>query len=177
MVNRRDISFEFALPRSNSAYLHDMVNVPKDDPRRKQASRLSAAAAVAWLQGQGYPAEYLDAISHAIAAHSFSAAITPETIEAKIVQDADRLDALGAIGIARCFVVNGQMGSSFYDADDFFAENRPLDDKRYAVDHFFVKLFKIVETMHTPTAKAESARRTAVMKGFLQDLKADSDAA
>jgi uncharacterized protein len=157
-----------------AAYLHDMVNLAKDDPRRKEASRLSSAAAVDWLTGQGYPAQYLDAVAHAIAAHSFSAGITPETIEAKVVQDADRLDALGAAGIARCFSVNAKFGSIFYHPDDFWATSRAPDDKNYAVDHFFVKLFKISETMHTDAARAEAAERVGFMKAFLKQLESES---
>ena len=157
-----------------AAYLHDMVNVPKNDPRRAQASRLSAAAAIDWLRVQGYPEKYFDGIVHAIEAHSFSARITPTTIEAKVVQDADRLDALGAVGIARCFSVNGMMGTSFYHPTDFFAEHRALDDKFYAVDHFFVKLFKIAETLYTAAAREEAGTRVAFMKEFLHNLNYNS---
>jgi hypothetical protein len=73
----------------------------------------------AHIDGAGYPTRYLDAIRYAIAAHSFSAGISSETIEAKVVQDADRLDSLGAIGIARCFTTGALMGSPFYHEDDF----------------------------------------------------------
>jgi uncharacterized protein len=81
-----------ALTVMAACYLHDLVNLPKDDPERAQASCKSARLArhqLAWL---GFPAERLDAVAHAIETHSFSAALGPETIEAKIVQDADRLD-------------------------------------------------------------------------------------
>ena len=83
---------EVVLP---AAWLHDLINVPKNDPKRSQASRLSARAATEFLEHQKYPSQYLPAIAHAIEAHSFSAGIEPKTIEAKIVQDADRLDGLG----------------------------------------------------------------------------------
>src|SRR5688572_22912325 len=66
-----------------AAYFHDFVTVTKNDPRRSMASRLSGDAAVEYLKSVDYPAEYLDNIRHSIAAHSFSANIVCETIEAK----------------------------------------------------------------------------------------------
>ena len=86
-----------------AAWLHDFVIVPKNDPRRTAASRLSATAACDFLRSLDYPECYLSAIHHAIEAHSFSAGISPLTLEAKIVQDANRLDGLGAIGVAPLF--------------------------------------------------------------------------
>lgn len=66
----------------------------------------------------------------------FQRANRPLTTEAKIVQDADRLEALGAIGLARVFAVSGALGVALFDGEDPFAQHRPLDDKRYALDHF-----------------------------------------
>ncbi len=156
-----------------AAYFHDFVRIPKNDPGRRQASTLSAEAATQYLSVAGYPARYFDAIRHAIAAHSFSAGIPCETIEAKVVQDADRLDSLGAIGIARCFTTTALMGRPYYQERDLFAENRALDDKSYAVDHFFVKLFKVSETLQTASARIEGARRVAFIKAYLKQLRSE----
>lgn len=156
-----------------AAYFHDFVNVPKNDPRRAQASTLSGIAAVEYLQSVNYPAEFFDGIKHAITTHSFSANIPCETIEAKVVQDADRLDGLGAIGIARCFSTSTIMGRPYYSEDDMLAENRAPDDKLFAIDHFFVKLFKTAETLQTNSARAEGARRVQFMKTYLQQLKSE----
>lgn len=153
-----------------AAYFHDFVNVPKNDPRRAQASRLSADAAVEYLLSINYPAQYFEGIKHAIAAHSFSANIKPETIEAKVVQDADRLDALGAIGIARVFSIGALLQTPYYDLQDPWAEGRILDDKNASIDHFPIKLFKIAETMNTVTARREASQRVGFMKSFLQQL-------
>ena len=149
-----------------AAYLHDLVNLPKDAPNRRAASTLSAEAAVDWLRGAGFPADKLDAVAHAIAAHSFSAGIAPETPEARILQDADRLEALGAIGLARMFAVAGQMGAQLYDTADPLAQRRPLDDRTYALDHLEVKLFPLVETMQTTTGREIAEERADWVASF-----------
>lgn len=156
-----------------AAYFHDFVNVPKNDPRRKEASRLSAEKALEYLGSIGYPSQYFEAIRHAIAAHSFSANIRPETLEAKVVQDADRLDSLGAIGVARCFSTSTLMQRPYYCLNDIWAEERELDDVAFAIDHFPVKLFKISETMQTASARQEAQRRVDFMKAYIQQLKSE----
>ena len=156
-----------------AAYFHDFVTIPKDDPRRAQASQLSAEAATEYLTSVDYPEKYLEAIKHAIAAHSFSANIKPETLEAKVVQDADRLDGLGAIGIARCFSTCTLMQRPYYCAEDFYAQNRELNDKEFAVDHFPIKLFKIAETMNSEAARIEAKKRVLFMKEYLKQLSTE----
>jgi uncharacterized protein len=88
-------------------------------------------------------------VAHAIESHSYSAAIAAETIEAKIVQDADRLDALGAVGLARLFYTAGRMGTGLAHADDPMALHRELDEKAYAIDHIDTKLATIPGKMQT----------------------------
>jgi uncharacterized protein len=149
-----------------AAYFHDAVNLPKDSPDREQASRLSADLAVRELAAMGFAAGKLPAVHHAIAAHSFSARIAPETAEARILQDADRLEALGAIGLARMFLVTGQMGGGLFDPVDPMALERPLDDRRFALDHLEVKLFGLVETMQTATGRAIAAERAEWIHSF-----------
>jgi uncharacterized protein len=153
-----------------AAWLHDCVIVPKDSPLRSQASRMAAETAVTFLQSQSYPTQHLDGIAHAIAAHSFSAQIAPETVEAKVVQDADRLDAIGAIGIARAFIIGGQLGRPIYDEADPFCQEREPDDFTATVDHFYTKLFKLVDTMQTDAGRREAQIRTQFMRGFLAQL-------
>lgn len=153
-----------------AAYLHDCVSLPKDHVQRHLASTLAGDKAVAFLSSIAYPEKYYDAIHHAIRAHSFSAKIAPESLEAKIVQDADRLDALGAIGIARCMQVSGALNRALYASDDPFCDGRKPDDALYSIDHFYNKLFCIAESLNTPSAQLEGRRREKVMRIFLDQL-------
>jgi len=160
-----------ALVTIPAAWLHDCVAVPKDSPLRARASSLAAAEALKFLPSAGYPNHLLEAVRHAIEAHSFSAAIPPRTLEARIVQDADRLEALGAIGISRCLLTGGSLGTPLYDTGDPFAENRTPDDRRFTLDHFYCKLLGLAATMQTAAGRAEAARRTEYMKTFLAQLR------
>ncbi len=155
-----------------AAWLHDCVIVPKNSPLRKQASTLAAERAGQFLHEIGYDIDLIPPIQHAIVAHSFSAGITPETTEAKVVQDADRLDSIGAIGIARCILTGVSFGAQLYEASDPFADNgRTRDDKTYSVDHFYIKLFKLADMMQTDAGRAEAHKRTDYMKGYLAQLR------
>jgi len=153
-----------------AAYLHDLVNLPKNAPNRAQASRLSANAAEPILKQLDFNAVDIKAVQHCIEAHSFSAGISPETIDAKILQDADRLESLGALGIARTFYIAAKMNSELFHGEDPFAINRELDDKRYAVDHFKVKLLTLADTMQTDAGKTIALQRTTSMRSFLDAL-------
>jgi uncharacterized protein len=157
----------------SAAWLHDCVVLPKNHPDRKQASKMAAKKASDFLTAAGFPKSKIEAVSHAIESHSFSARIKPQSIEAKIVQDADRLDALGAVGIARCFLVGGQLGRPLYNPDDPFCESRNPDDLKWTIDHFYTKLFRLPETMNTENARKEALKRVEFMKNYLEQLKAE----
>jgi uncharacterized protein len=152
--------------------LHDCVAVEKNSPLRNQASRLAAEKAAGILSGLGWSADAIEAVAHAITTHSFSANIAPETLEAKILQDADRLDAIGMVGAARCFYIAGRMASGLYDPADPLAKERPLDDKAFAIDHFEIKLFKLADGFQTVTGRALAAERHERLK-HIRDLFLD----
>jgi len=156
-----------------AAYFHDFVVVPKNSELRSKASALSAKAAIEYLQSIDYPSDCFEPIAHAIHAHSFSANIHAETLEAKIVQDADRLDGIGAIGVARCFATAGTMRRTFYEEQDPFCENRMADDSQYTIDHFYQKLFKTAQRLHTHAAKVEGEKRASRMRDFLALLSTE----
>jgi uncharacterized protein len=167
LCTQEGAKLEVVLP---AAWLHDLVNVPKNDPRRKQASQLSADAAIDFLSQINYPEKYFNEIHHAIAAHSFSAEIETKSVEACVVQDADRLDGLGAIGLARCFVVAGMLKRPLYSELDPFCKDRSVDDQKFTIDHFYAKLFKTADSLKTKAGQQEGARRVALMKRYLDDL-------
>jgi uncharacterized protein len=150
--------------------LHDCVAVEKDLPHRKQASRLAASKASEILRDLAWELAEIAAVAHAIEAHSFSAGIRAETLEAKILQDADRLDAIGAIGIARCFYVAGRLGHELYDSIDPQAKSRPRDDQLYALDHFYTKLLTLASGFQTKTGAELAREKERRLRRFLDDF-------
>lgn len=165
-----DVNLECVLA---GVYCHDLVNLPKDHPDRKNASTLAADKAAPYLRESGYDDNEIQIIRKAIIEHSFSKGLKPSCLEAAIVQDADRLDALGAIGILRCAAVNTQMKANFYDPFDPLAEMRELDDRKFMIDHYYVKLFKLPDLMNTQRAKELAQERVKYMKSFLQILMSE----
>ncbi|WP_412530307.1 HD domain-containing protein [Burkholderia lata] len=150
--------------------LHDCVAVEKDSPLRAQASRLSAEKARQVLKSLDWPDAKIDAVAHAVEAHSFSACVVPKTIEAKVLQDADRLDAIGMVGVARCFYVAGRLGSALYDPADPHASARELDDTRFAIDHFRTKLLRLSTGFQTVTGTRLAIVRRDRLQRFLDEF-------
>ncbi|MDI3271510.1 HD domain-containing protein [Pseudomonas sp. AL03] len=147
--------------------LHDCVAVEKNSPLRSQASRLAAEKASIVLADMAWPGAKISAVAHAIEAHSFSANIAPTTLEAKIMQDADRLDSLGMLGVARTFYIAGRMGSALYDPQDPEAKEREYDDKRFCLDHFQTKLLHLADRFQTTTGQRLAQIRHERLKGFM----------
>jgi len=166
-----DIEESNSLVTLPSAWLHDCVAVAKDSPLRAQGSNMAAEAAIKFLAGTAYPEELLPEVFHAIEAHSYTANIPTRTLEAAVVQDADRLDSLGAIGIARCLLVGGRLNRPLCNNEDPFCEEREPDDGQYTIDHFYAKLLKLPKTMKTDAGRREAQRRADIMQRYLDDLR------
>ena len=156
-----------------AAYFHDIVSLPKDHPENAMSSCYAAMKAKEILHQLEFPKEKIDPVCHAIMAHSFSAGLHPETQEAKIIQDADRMEALGAIGAMRVFYVSGRMGRAAFDPEDLHATKRPLDDKMFGVDHFYVKLFKLPHLLQTKGGQSLAHTRVEFLRYFLSELDAN----
>jgi uncharacterized protein len=153
--------------------LHDCFPVEKDSPLRPEASKFAAEKASKILRIRKWKDTEIGLVAHAIEAHSFSAGVAPRTVEAKVLQDADRLDAIGAIGIARCFYVAGRLKRSLYDLADPKGEQRPMDDTAFALDHFETKLFSLAANFATQTGAEMAKARDQLMQRFVNELFAE----
>jgi len=141
-----------------AAWLHD-VGRPEEERTGRDHARISARIAAKVLPSVGFPESKLDDVVHAIEAHRYSTGPEPETLEAKILQDADNLDALGAVGIARCFCVVGERRTRIRDG----------------VQHFYEKLLKLPDLMHTETARKLARIRLRRMLAFLDWYREEAE--
>mgnify|MGYP002778803017 CR=1 FL=1 len=153
-----------------ACWLHDLVQLPKGSGPPGESARQSAFEARRVLRDLGVFDKKIDAICHAIETHSFSGGLRPETIEAAIVQDADRLDALGAVGIARLWVTGATLGGLLYHPDDPAGRARELDDRAFGLDHIERKLLTLPATMNTRSARVEAERRARFVAEYRATL-------
>ena len=170
LIGRKEgADMEILLP---AALLHDLVVYPKGSSKTSKSADDSADLAEMWLRSYGYPQVKIDRISYCIRTHSYSKRLTPSTLEGKILQDADRLDSLGAIGIARTFSVGGSEIRAFYNPDDpFWKSSRELNDREWTLDHFQTKLLRLTRSMHTKTAREIAHERANFMELFIKQLQ------
>ena len=154
-----------------AALLHELFNYPKSHPESSRSGDVCAEHAAALLGEHGWDDAFTERVAYCIRVHSFSRGIVPETLEAKVLQDADRLDAIGAIGIARLFATSADMKRPFYDPADPFCRARAPDDKQWGLDHFYRKLLRVGDGLHTETARALAAERLAFMRAYLDQLE------
>lgn len=154
-----------------AALLHDIVNVPKNSPDRARTSEVCAEVAGEMMTRLGlFDSDARTEIQQAIIDHSFSRGAVPTSDLGRSLQDADRLEAVGAIGVARTFSTGSRMGASYFHRDDPWAHDRQRDDKAFTVDHFFEKLLRLAPTLLTAAGRAEAERRAEWMRGFLRQL-------
>jgi uncharacterized protein len=161
------------------ALVHDLAFIPKDSPDRALGGERSAHLAGAVLTKAGYAIDEVSAIAEAVRTSSWSRGFAPTNALGVVLQDADRLDAIGAVGLMRTFACGQFMSSAarpgrFYHADDPCAQSgRVIDDRTYAVDHCYAKLLLLAAGMHLPSAQQEAKRRHAAMESFLAQMQAD----
>ena len=158
-----------------SVMLHDCVVVEKDSPLRGQASRMAAEKAAEVLAGLGWEAGAVETVAGAILTHSYSAGLVPVTLEGRILQDADRLDAIGMVGVARCFYTAGRMGSRLYDPFDPAGAGRVLDDRSFAIDHFPLKLLRLAGGFETASGARIAQQRHAQLLAFYERFMEELD--
>jgi len=134
---------------SNAAELHDIA---RDKPNHAVEG---AKIARRILKERGYDEDFIAKVVHCIEAHSFSSGIEPKTLEAKVLSDADKLDAMGAIGIARAFMFSGERGRSIEET----------------LKHFEEKLLRLKDLIYTETAKRVAEDRHRFMLEFYERLR------
>jgi uncharacterized protein len=162
-----------------TALVHDLVFVPKESAERALGGERSAAAAPAVLVAAGYAAADIAEIAEAVRTSSWSRGLAPTNPLGILLQDADRLDALGAIGLLRTaacgqFMSRADQPGRFYDPHDpLAAQGRVVDDRRQVVDHLHAKLLRLHLGMHLPSARAEAARRHRWLLDFLTELTSE----
>ncbi|WP_254768637.1 HD domain-containing protein [Salinilacihabitans rarus] len=114
----------------------------------------------------------VDAVAHCVRAHRYSNDVDPETVEARVLCDADNLDALGAVGLARCFSYGGEHGIPFYDPDlPVSADESPAGHT--SVNHLRKKILSLPDRMYTEEGRRLAERRRAVVEEFLDRFEAE----
>lgn len=153
-----------------AALLHELFSYPKSHPNAAHSGEKCALLAANVLRAEDYPQAQCAAICECIRVHSWSRGIVPPGRDAQVLQDADRLDALGAIGIARCFATGTSMQRPFYAPADPFCRERTPDDALWTVDHFYRKLLRLPQSLHTPTARMLAQTRMDFVEEFLRQM-------
>ena len=156
-----------------AALLHD---IGLDQGRAgHETSAANRAKEILKNLAQGYSDQFIAAVAHAIEAHRFRSGPSPETLEAKVLFDADKLDSIGAIGIARAFAFGGWRGQKLWaEVPPGYTEplnGRAADSTQHtAVHEYIVKLSKIKDRMQTPTGKRIAEQRHDFMVKFYEQL-------
>ena len=156
--------------------LHDVEGDATDQESRYAHHEISAAFARKVLSTKGWPEEKIDAVVHCILAHRFRRGESTKTVEAQVVFDADKLDAIGAIGVARAVAYATQAGEPFYtEPSAQFVESgeRQPGEAHSAYHEFIFKLRNIKKRMYTPTGKAIAEQRDRAMAVYFEQLKAE----
>ena len=153
-----------------AAYLHDIYSPPKNSSKRSTASSISAELASEIAQPLFSEPFKIEQLRDCILCHAFSQNKQATRVEAKILQDADRIDALGSVGMARLFYTAGNIGSDLIHPFDPFGVSRKLDEKMFALDHFLLKLIILPELMSTECGKRIAKRRLQSMCVAMDEL-------
>jgi len=155
-----------------AALLHDIARADEDATGSGDHAQMAAERARALLIARGAPTDRADAIAHAIAAHRFRSSTPPDTLEAKILFDADKLDSIGAIGIARAYAISGVLNQRLWSEidPDAVATRDQHNSNHTAAAEFTVKLSKVRERVYTAAARQIADERHAYMADFFARL-------
>ncbi len=155
-----------------AALFHDIVVYKKNSHESKNESFESAEMASLILNEiQEYPKNKIEMVKTCIKECSFSKGILPDSLESKVLQDADRLEATGAVSIMRTFASVGHMNTQFYNPKDPFCENGTENFR--GVDLFYNRLLVVGDKMHTELARHMAKERTEFLRAFLDHLRSE----
>ena len=154
-----------------AALLHDVVVYAKNDERGKTEHKESAEKVREILtELDAFPNNKIEAVTTAIAEHSWSGERTPSTHESRVVYDADKLELTGAVALMRTFASTQHMNITFYDPDDPFCRRHTPNEKKHGIDFLYSRPLKAPDTMYTDTARTIARERTARVKQFINNL-------
>jgi uncharacterized protein len=156
-----------------AALLHDLVYRPKNHPESPLTAQLAAELVPIWCAETAGLERHAQAVAAAVATHSWSGGGTPDSLAAAVVQDADRLEALGAIGVARVFATGASFGAGLWHPLDPWGSGRELDDKAWSLDHFERKLLKLAAEMKTNSGRELAEARQRAMLAYLAALRTE----
>jgi len=169
IAKAENADFDIIVP---SALFHDIVSYPKNHHKRLCSSRESAEFAKIILRNiESFPKDKIGKVYESINLCSFTNGLKPNFIEGKILQDADSLEATGAISIMRTFSSAGIMKKEFYNILDPFCKKRKPNDNKYALDLFFTRLLIVQGRLYTKTARNIARRRAKFLKDFLMEVR------
>ena len=155
-----------------AALLHDV-----DDRKLSPETHAGKDKARAFLKENGVNGERIEFICRIIGEISFGSGLVPDTPEGRCVQDADRLDAIGAVGVGRAFAYGGSSGRPMYDPDIPAKLNMPKDEYKNSrsttINHFYEKLFLLRDLLNTDAARQIAGQREAFMRGFVAEFIAE----
>lgn len=159
-----------------AALLHELFTLPKSHPESSSSGDICAEHARELLVREAAPRAMIEPICAAIRDHAFSKGVVPSAFESRVLQDADRLDALGAIGLARMWATCADMKRPFYSPNDPFCATRAPDDKSWGLDHVFKKLLIVPERLHLGASKRIAAERVTFLRAFVEQMKREVEA-
>ena len=172
-IGRREKADLFVLRLA--AILHDIGRAEEDRSHgRRCHAEAGAEKARVLLAGRGLPADLIERVVHCIAAHRYRKAVKPETLEARVLFDADKLDSIGAVGIGRAFLFAGEVGARLHDRDIDVEKTKPYTKDDTAYREFLVKLRHIKDRMTTAEGRRIARERHTYMVDFFARLNRET---
>ncbi|MFC7058071.1 HD domain-containing protein [Halovenus salina] len=150
----------------HAVLLHDIGRAHEDAGEIDDHAEWGAREAETVLADRSFDDDHIEAVCHCIRVHRYSNALEPETREAEILCDADNLDALGAVGIARCFSYGGERGETIYDPE-IPPDTDDTTAGAHQYNHFYKKILDLPERMYTDAGRAIADDRAAFVESFL----------